>query len=122
MTLRKHQYPITIHNSTLNGQLTTSLKPWQIVSYLLYLEHQGQYTRRYGGFSKLESLNFLLTHLSHRKDEFLLFNNAMRNPGSVYRFKLPNICGICQEVDHLPSECETSEVILSRRMLEPEDI
>ncbi|CAG8571025.1 7629_t:CDS:1 [Acaulospora morrowiae] len=113
---------ITIHNSILNGQLLTSFKPWQIISYLLYFEHQGQHTLRHGGFSKIVSLKSLLTFLSHRKEEFLAFGCEIKNLGSVYRFKLPNICGICHKVGHIPSECVTSEVILSRRMLELEDI
>ncbi|RIA89265.1 hypothetical protein C1645_772856 [Glomus cerebriforme] len=120
--VKPREYPITLHNSTLNGQLLTSLLPWQTISYLQYFRHTGRFTFRYEGFSKLESLNDLLLHLSRRRNEYLISGDTMKNPGSVYRFKLPTICSICYEVGHKPEECNVIDITLSRRMLNQRDI
>src|ERR1051325_11395233 len=102
---KPREYPITLHNSTLNGQLLTSLLPWQTISYLHYFRHCGRFTFHYEGFSKLESLNDLLVHLSRRRSEYLISGDTIYDAGSVYRFKLPSICSICYEVGHEPEEC-----------------
>ncbi|CAI2163623.1 20367_t:CDS:1 [Funneliformis geosporum] len=119
---KPREYPITLHNSTLNGQLLTSLLPWQTISYLQYFRHSGRFTFRYEGFSKLESLNDLLFHLSRNRNEYLISGNTMKNPGSVYRFKLPKICSICHEVGHEPENCNVIDIFLSRRMLNQQEI
>ncbi|GET00172.1 guanylate-binding protein [Rhizophagus clarus] len=116
------EYPITLHNSTLNGQLLTSLLSWQTISYLRYFRHSGRFTFRYEGFSKLDSLNDLLVHLSRRRNEYLVSGDTTRNPGSVYRFKLPTICSTCYEVGHKPKECNAIDITLSRRMLSQQEI
>src|SRR3954451_9683342 len=121
-TVKPKEYPITLHNSTLNGQLLTSLLPWQTISYLQYFRHGGRFTFRYEGFSKLESLNDLLAHLSRRRNEYLISGDTIKNPGSVYRFQLPSICSICYEVGHEPEECNFIDIILSRRMLNQREI
>ncbi|CAG8434120.1 10038_t:CDS:2 [Funneliformis mosseae] len=119
---KPQEYPVTLHNSTLNGQLLTSLLPWQTISYLQYFRHSGRFTFRYEGISKLESLNDLLVHLSRNRNEYLISGNTMKNPGSVYRFKLPTICLICHEVGHEPESCNVIDIILSRRMLNHQEI
>jgi hypothetical protein len=121
-TVKPKEYPITLHNSTLNGQLLTSLLPWQTISYLQYFRHSGRFTFRYEGFSKLDSLNDLLVHLSRRRNEYLISGDTTKNPGSVYRFKLPTICSICYEVGHKPEECNVIDITLSRRMLNQREI
>ena len=121
-TAKPKEFPITLHDSTLNGQLLTSLLPWHTMSYLQYFRHSGRFTFRYEGFSKLESLNDLLFHLSRHRNEYLISGDTTKNPGSVYRFKLPTICSICYEVGHNPEDCNVIDINLSRRMLNQQEI